>query len=229
MQFEEPPAARGIHALIVDSERALAQGLAQALSDQPGVASASAAGDRAAAMVALDQHAVDVVVAATDVDGWDPFAFMRDVDVRTPRPAVVAISGDDDPVRVTAAIVAGALSWVPKQVSLDRLASVVVAAARGESWLPPAVLARVLRRLAADRHEGPPPNPVDRLTFREQQILRYIARGLSRREIATELDVSVNTVRSHSRHVLSKLGVHSTLEAVALVLRGDNGTESDPL
>jgi DNA-binding NarL/FixJ family response regulator len=133
----------------------------------------------------------------------------------------VAISGDDDPERVTAAIVAGAVSWVPKQVTLDRLAEVVVAAARGEAWLPPAVLARVLRRLAAGQHGPAQQNPLDRLTVRERQILGYTARGLSRREIAARLDVSVNTVRSHSQHMLSKLGVHTTLEAVALALRED--------
>jgi DNA-binding NarL/FixJ family response regulator len=83
------------------------------------------------------------------------------------------------------------------------------------------MLARVLRLLAEPRQDAPA--PIDRLTFRELQILRHTARGLTRRQIAAELDVSVNTVRSHSQNMLSKLGVHTTLEAVALVLREDYG------
>lgn len=219
----ESPA--GIHVLIVDSEQALAQGLAEALVQQSGIARAYPARTPGAAAEVLATRAVDVVVAATDGEGWDPLRLLRELDARAPAPPVVAISGDDDPAKVTAAIRAGAISWVPKQVSLDRLAAVVVSAAGGEAWLPARVLAQVLRRLAAAEPGDAHPNPIDRLTAREQQVLRYTARGLTRREIATELNVSVNTVRSHSQHMLSKLGVHTTLEAVALVLR-DGGDPS---
>jgi DNA-binding NarL/FixJ family response regulator len=219
MHIDDTATADGLHVLIVDSEQALAQGLAEALVHQPGIAAARAADSPAAAAAAIGDRAVDVVVTATDSEGWDPLALVRDLGARSPAPAVVAISGDDDPERVTAAVVAGAVSWVPKQVSLDRLASVVVAAARAEAWLPPATLLHVLRRLAA-AHAGPArQNPLDRLTDREREVLSYTARGLSRREIAARLNVSVNTVRSHSQHMLSKLGVHTTLEAVALALR----------
>jgi DNA-binding NarL/FixJ family response regulator len=219
MHMEDSVEAGGIRVLVVDSEQALAQGLAEALVHQPGIAVAQAADSPDAAAAAIDGLAVDVVVTATDCEGWEPLAFIRDLDSRFPGLAVVAMSGDDDSTQVTAAIVAGAVSWVPKQVTLDKLASVVVSAARGEAWLPPAVLLRVLRRLAANQNGSQPESRLDRLTARERQILRYTARGLSRREIAARLEVSVNTVRSHSQHTLTKLGVHSTLEAVALALR----------
>ncbi|MDP9818090.1 response regulator transcription factor [Spirilliplanes yamanashiensis] len=204
-----------IRVLIVDSEQALAQGLAEALVHQPGIAAARAA--HAPPAAGVDD---DVVVAATDSEGWDALALIRDLAGRENAPAVVAISGDSDPERVAAAVAAGAISWAPKEIGLEQLAGVVVAAARGEAWLPPAVLARVLRVLAAGGGDAAArENPIDRLTVRERQILEFTARGLSRREIAAKLDVSVNTVRSHSQHMLSKLGVHTTLEAVALALR----------
>ena len=199
MHTDDATTPAGIRVLIVDSEQALAQGLAEALVHQPGVAAARAADSPAAAAAVLGAQGADVVVAATDSEGWDPLALVRDLGARPGGPAVVAVSGDDDPERVAAAIVAGAVSWVPKQVTLDRLAEVVVAAARGEAWLPPAVLARVLRRLAAAQEGPAQQNPLDRLTVRERQILRHTARGLSRREIAALLDVSVNTVRSRVR------------------------------
>jgi DNA-binding NarL/FixJ family response regulator len=211
--------AGGLRVLIVDGEQALAQGLAESLSRQPGVAAALAARNPSAAAAALGDETVDVIVVATDSDHQDPAELLRELDRHCPAAAVVAISGDADVARVTAAIRAGAVSWVPKQAGLDRLAAVVAGAARGEAWLPASMLARVLRRLADGDPGAAPQNPIDRLTAREQQVLRYAARGLNRREIAARLDVSVNTVRSHSQHMLSKLGVHTTLEAVAMVLR----------
>jgi DNA-binding NarL/FixJ family response regulator len=215
--------AGGLRVLIVDGEQALAQGLAEALARQAGVAVALAAGSPAAAIEVLGDGTVDVIVVATDSDGQDPADLLDELKRCCPAPAVVAISGDADVTRVTAAIRAGAVSWVPKQAGLDRLAAVVAAAARGEAWLPAAMLAQVLRRLAGGDPGPAQQNPIDRLTTREQEVLRYAAHGLSRREIAARLDVSVNTVRSHSQHMLSKLGVHTTLEAVTLMLReGDD-------
>jgi DNA-binding NarL/FixJ family response regulator len=218
----------GLRVLIVDGEQALAQALAEALGQLPGVAAALAARSPAAAAEVLGDRTVDVIVVATDSEGPDPADLLGELDRCCPAPAVVAISGDADAARVTAAIRAGAISWVPKQAGLDRLAAVVAAAARGEAWLPASMLAQVLRRLAGGDPGPAKASPIDRLTARERQVLRYAARGLSRREIAARLDVSVNTVRSHSQHMLSKLGLHTTLEAVALVLREGDADPRQP-
>jgi DNA-binding NarL/FixJ family response regulator len=209
----------GITVLIVDSEQALAQALAESLSHEPDIAGArSANGPRAAAEV-MNAQTIDVVVAAMDCDGWDPLTFVRDLGRCSPDMVIVAMSGDDDPAQVTAAVNAGVFSWVPKQVPVRQLASVVVGASRGEASLPPAILMHVLRELTAGPGRGADESFLARLTTRERQILEHTARGLSRREIAARLHVSVNTVRTHSQHMLSKLGVHTTLEAVTLALR----------
>jgi DNA-binding NarL/FixJ family response regulator len=203
--------------LVVDSEQALAQALAESLAQERGVGSGSSAADPGAAGAVLAQGPPDVLVVATDCAEWDALAFLRELRRRFPFLPVVAMSGDDDPAHVTAALRAGAVSWVSKQVSVRELAAVVVGVTRGEASLPPVVLRQVLCRLTADHTDGV--GALARLTLRERQILELTARGLSRREIAERLQVSVNTVRTHSQHMLSKLGVHTTLEAVALVLR----------
>jgi DNA-binding NarL/FixJ family response regulator len=209
----------GITVLIVDSEQALAQALAESLVHEPGVAAVLAADGPRAAVDVLDAQVIDVVVVAMDCDGWDPLAFVRDMRTTSPDPVIVAMSGNDNPAQVTAAVKAGVVSWVPKQVTVREFASVVVGVSRGEASLPPATLMQVLRRLTAAVDPGDNENFFARLTARERQVLEHTAHGLSRREIAARLQVSVNTVRTHSQHMLSKLRVHTTLEAVTLALR----------
>jgi DNA-binding NarL/FixJ family response regulator len=215
----------GMSVLIVDSEQALAQALAESLAQEPGVRNGRAAADPGAAAAVLAAEPTDVLVVATDCAEWDALAFLRELRRRSPGLLVVAMSGGADPGHVTAAVRAGAVSWVPKQVSVRELAAVVVGVTRGEASLPPAVLLQVLRRLTADHGDGD--DVLARLTVRERQILEHTARGLSRRQIADRLHVSVNTVRTHSQHMLSKLGVHTTLEAVTLALRELEPDEND--
>jgi DNA-binding NarL/FixJ family response regulator len=213
--------------LIVDSEQALAQALAEALGHESVICRARAADGPVTAARALDAERVDVAVVALDCDGWDAAAFVRDLSLRNPAPVVVAMSGVDDPAQATAAVAAGAVSWVSKQAGVQEFVNVVRAAAGGEASVPPAMLMQVLRRLSTALAAGQHNSVAVRLSHRERQILDYTAQGLSRAEIAARLRVSVNTVRTHSQHMLSKLGVHTTLEAVTLALReGAIGDES---
>jgi len=144
---------------------------------------------------------------------------VRDLNLRYPAPVIVAMSGVDDLTQATAAVAAGAVSWVSKQAGVREFINVVRAAAEGEASVPPAMLMQVLRRLTTALAPVQHDSVAIRLSNRERQILEYTAQGLSRRQIADRLRVSVNTVRTHSQHMLSKLGVHTTLEAVTLALR----------
>src|SRR5690349_8759869 len=109
---------RSVGVLIVDSEQALAQALAECLRDEPGVADARAADNVESAAGILDAQPIDVVVVATDGEEWDPFAVFSEVFRCSAELPIVAMSGDDDPAQVTAAVVAGAVSWVPKQATV---------------------------------------------------------------------------------------------------------------
>ena len=209
----------GVSVLVLDSEKALAEALAAALQVQESMSSALAASDPEAAVSAADEHDVDVVVVGTDSEGWGSLAFLREMGRRRPDVALVAMSGDDDPDHVAAALIAGAVSWIPKQVSVRELTAVVLGAARGESSIPPRVLWQVLRRLARDSTPTQRASVFTPLTGREREVLEYVVLGFRRGEIANELGLSVNTVRTHVQHILSKLRVRTTLEAVTLVLQ----------
>jgi len=111
-------------------------------------------------------------------------------------------------------VVALKIAWI----DLDRLIEVIRGAARGETWLPPRETGAVLRLLmrGSDPEQDDCGRLLAALTPREREVLACLAEGTSRRDLAERLHMSPNTVRTHLQNLMSKLGVHSALEAVAL-------------
>ncbi|MGA5818485.1 LuxR C-terminal-related transcriptional regulator [Kitasatospora sp. NPDC094028] len=134
------------------------------------------------------------------------------------RAVVLAVA--DDPHRAARALHAGATGWVAKESSLARLLAVIRGVLRDETHLPPALLTGVIRELTTARRDRTESERlVDTLTPREKQILRCMVAGLGRQAVAERLYLSPHTVRTHMQNVLGKLGVHSTLAAVAVARR----------
>ncbi|MFJ9769835.1 LuxR C-terminal-related transcriptional regulator [Kitasatospora sp. NPDC101157] len=136
----------------------------------------------------------------------------------------VVLATADDPHRAARALHAGATGWVAKESSLARLLAVVRGVLRDETHLPPALLTGVIRELTTARRDRTESERlVDTLTPREKQILRCMVAGLGRQAVAERLYLSPHTVRTHMQNVLGKLGVHSTLAAVAVARRAGVG------
>jgi NarL family two-component system response regulator LiaR len=132
----------------------------------------------------------------------------------------VVLTANRDPEQAVEAARAGALGWVSKESSIDTLTHALRCAGRGDAHFTAEQLGPVLQELRADvgraqRRDG----PLEVLTCRERAVLRCLADGRSRAEIADELGLSANTVRTHTNKIFAKLGVHSQLEAVT-VARG---------
>jgi DNA-binding NarL/FixJ family response regulator len=106
---------------------------------------------------------------------------------------------------------------VRKDESFEHLVDVIRRASRGETWLPPAEMGRIIALLLQDqerrREDG---ELLAALTPREREVLSCLAEGAGRREVAERLHLSANTVRTHLQNLMAKLGVHTTLEAVAV-------------
>ena len=133
-------------------------------------------------------------------------------------PLLLCISEAEDPAGVVAVLRSGARGWVPKSASVEMLLTAIRAILSGERWLPPAMLTDVLALLLAEP-VGTKAEPIDTLTHRELDVLWCMIDGLDQAAIARRLFLSVNTVRTHRRRTLTKLGVHSSLEAVELAHR----------
>ncbi|MBT2386719.1 response regulator transcription factor [Streptomyces sp. ISL-11] len=239
-----------IRVLVVDDHRIFAESLAAALAAEPDV-DVSAAGSGPAALRALERAAgegrrFDVLLVDADLGTVAPDVVpgqLRGQDsggqsegtvdgislvagVRSGQPAVrtVVLAERDDPRRAAAALQAGAGGWVAKDCSLSRLLAVIRGVLRDETHLPPALLTGVLRELtAARKHRTESERLVESLTPREREVLRCMVAGLGRKAVAERLYLSPHTVRTHMQNVLGKLGVHSTLAAVALARRAGVG------
>ncbi len=141
----------------------------------------------------------------------------------------VVLSAEEDPRRAVRALYAGAAGWVAKESSLTKLLAVVRGVLRGETHLPPSLLTGVVRELTTARRDRTESERlVDSLTPREKQVLRCMVAGLGRQAVAERLYLSPHTVRTHMQNVLGKLGVHSTLAAVALARRAGVGPAEPP-
>ncbi|MEZ0069050.1 DNA-binding NarL/FixJ family response regulator [Streptacidiphilus sp. MAP12-20] len=141
-----------------------------------------------------------------------------------PELRVIVLAAADDPHRAVRALQAGAGGWVAKESSLGRLMAVIRGVMRDETHLPPSLLTGVVRELTAARRDRTESERlVDSLTPREKQVLRCMVAGLGRQAVADRLYLSPHTVRTHMQNVLGKLGVHSTLAAVALARRAGVG------
>ncbi|MFH8882416.1 LuxR C-terminal-related transcriptional regulator [Streptomyces californicus] len=242
-----------IRVLVVDDHRIFAESLAAALAAEPDV-EVSAAGSGPAALRALERadaegRGYDVLLVDAELgarSAADPAAVPEPrreesavvhgialvAGVRAARPGVrsVVLAEKDDPRTAARALQAGASGWVAKDCSLQRLLAVVRGVLRDETHLPPALLTGVLRELtAARKHRTEGERLVESLTPREREVLRCMVAGLGRKAVAERLFLSPHTVRTHMQNVLGKLGVHSTLAAVALARRAGVGPEGGPL
>lgn len=132
---------------------------------------------------------------------------------------VLVVGRGTDDGELVAAVEAGADGYLTAQSGLDDLLAAIRHLHGGEAWIPPAMLGRLLRELIRRRRaERATAERLSRLSRREREVLDHLAEGLDPHEIAQKLFVSPHTVRSHVQNLLQKLGLHSKLEAVSLLL-----------
>jgi DNA-binding NarL/FixJ family response regulator len=171
----------------------------------------------------------DVVTLDVNLGGSDGIELARELRTTAAPPQIVMVTCVDDIDRVLRAVWAGAIAWVPKETGAKTLVEAIRSAARGEAWMPPYILGRVLRTIVA-ASDGEPPDrtPLAVLTPRERQVLRCMLAGLDRSATAELLGLSLNTVRTHAQSVLTKLHVHSALEAVSVALSAGMRPDTTP-
>jgi len=132
----------------------------------------------------------------------------------SPKIRVVILTADRSIAHAVAAARAGAAAWVAKEQDAAEFESVVRGVTRGYSWYPPEMLGEILRTLRADADRDG--GDLDVLSSRELEVLRAMMTGRRGRQIAGDLHISADTVRTHTQNIYAKLDVHSRLEAVSV-------------
>ena len=204
-----------VRVLLVDDQALFREALGTLLAARPEVEVVGEAGDGHQALEAAAALAPDVVLMDLHMPVLDGIAATRRLRVEQPGVRVLALTTFDDDEDVFAALRAGALGYLLKDVSADRLVEAVQAAARGESVLQPSVAAKVVARFAQldDAPRARPQPLVVPLSDRELDVLRLLADGRSNREIATALFLAEGTVKNHVTNVLAKLGARDRTQA----------------
>ena len=205
-----------VRVLVVDDQALFREALGTLLDARPEVEVVGEAGDGHQALERAAALAPDVVLMDLHMPVLDGIAATRRLRVEQPGVRVLALTTFDDDEDVFAALRAGALGYLLKDVSSDRLVEAVLSAARGESVLQPSVAAKVVARFAQlpDPEPAPRPQPlVVPLSERELEVLRLLADGRSNREIATALFLAEGTVKNHVTNVLGKLGARDRTQA----------------
>jgi DNA-binding NarL/FixJ family response regulator len=198
-----------IRVLLVDDHAAFRQPLAFMLGREPGLVVIGQAGSLAEARPLL--NGVDVAVIDLDLPDGHGADLIQEVQIANPASMVLVLSASHDAREHARAVEAGAVGVLHKAASLAEVIAAVRRLGAGEPLLAPREVVALLR--PATR----PPTVV--LTAREHDVLVALADGLADKEIAARLHLSTETVRTHMVNILSKLGVHSRLQALLVALR----------
>ena len=211
---------RRIRVLVVDDQALFREALVALLSAQVGIEVVGEAADGQQAVEAVGRLRPDVVLMDLRMPVLDGVGATRRLHVEHPGVRVLALTTFDGDAEVFPALRAGAVGYLLKDATTERLVEAVVAADRGESVLAPSVAAKLVARVAAlpEPAPGSAPGPasqplVDPLTDRELEVLRQLAAGKSNREIARAVFLSEGTVKNHVTSILAKLGARDRTQA----------------
>ena len=200
--------APGIGVLIVDDHPVVRSGLAAIISDQPDFTVTAAVATAADAVAAFRHQPPDVVLvdlSLPDMDGIDLIRMLREERSGMHFLVLTTRTGGDD---INRALLAGAHAYLFKDATSEELVAAIRTVAQGGRYVPPIV----------GRRAEQTPSALD-LTSREREVLLWLARGYSNDGISTALGITEETVKSHMKNILGKLGLKSRSEAVTLCLR----------
>ena len=206
-----------IRVFLVDDHTVVRQGLRLILEDAPDMVVVGEAGTAAEALSRLPAARPDVVLLDIHLPDQSGVEVAQALQARLPETRIIILTVSERQEDVRAALQAGAQGYLLKSASAEDVVRAVRQVVAGGAVLPPEVAARLLEEMR--RPPTSAADPVASLTPRERDVLRLMALGFSNKEIARQLGVSENTVKTHVRHILAKLNARSRVEAAMHALR----------
>jgi DNA-binding NarL/FixJ family response regulator len=208
-----------ISILLADDHAVVREGTKELLERETDLEVVAEASDgRSAVQMAIRQRP-DVVVMDFAMPELNGIEATRQIKAIAPGVAVLVLTAYDSDQYIFGFLEAGAAGYLLKDVHIDEVIKAIRAVHAGESVLHPAIARRVIDRFVLPGERRAEPDALDDLTQREMDVLKLAAKGMSNREIAQELVISVRTVQTHLNNVFNKVGVGSRTEAVIHALR----------
>lgn len=215
-----------IRILLADEQLLFREAVKAVLESQPDIEVVAEARDGGQAVAEAIRMDPDVALLDLSLDGGVGLEAAERLIEAVPRCRVLVLSDRHDPIALAQSLEAGASGYLTKDCPLSELIQAVRAIHRGETLVPPRMLGPLLGHLIRRRRQQREAlRRTARLTRREREVLALLAGGADNDAIAHALVISRETARTHIQNVLTKLGVHSRLEAAAFVMQ--NGILED--
>jgi two-component system response regulator NreC len=209
----------GTRLLLVDDHAVVRSGLRMLLEGEADMEIVGEAGTGAEALQAVSELRPDVILMDIGLPDQSGIDATRTIRQTNPQTAVVALTIHEDEEYFFRMLEAGATGYVPKRAAPEELLTAIRAAARGEVYLYPSLARLLVTDYLEQDQQARPPNALDGLSAREQQVLGQLAEGAGNAEIAGKLGISPKTVARHRENIMGKLGLHSRTELVKYAIR----------
>ena len=212
--------------VLVDDHALCRNGLTELLHRRGIVQVVAALGDPERVAAVLREHRPDLLVLDLRMPSMDGMALLRRLRAEGCDTPALILTMSDSEADLAAALRAGVRGYLLKDMEPEEVIGAIERAARGEITFAPAMTVKLAQLLQTGSTGKQRKGLLDSLTERERQILEHLARGESNKAIARTLDISHDTVKLHVRHILSKLGLTSRVEAAVMAVEARTSGES---
>jgi DNA-binding NarL/FixJ family response regulator len=209
--------------LIVDDHPIVRQGLKRMIEAEADLEVCGEAATEAQARRAIRELDPDIVIVDLVLQDGDGLELVRDVRAHHPDVPMLVLSMHDETIYAERLLSEGASGYIMKQAAADQLLNALRTVLRGETYLSETLQAQLRSRAGHAVNDG---NPVARLSNRELQVLNLVGRGVSSREIAAELGLSVKTIESHRQSIKRKLNLATNSQLLQYAINWFAGRRS---
>ncbi len=214
-----PAGVEPVRVLVVDDQELFRRGLIMLLSGDTDIEVVGEASDGITATELAVTTAPDVILLDVRMPRRTGVEACRGIKEAVPSAKIIMLTVSDEEADLYESVKNGASGYLLKDSSIEEVAQAIRVVNEGQSLISPSMAVKLIDEFKQmskpEREQG----PALRLTERELEVLRLVAKGLNNREVAKELFISENTVKNHVRNILEKLQLHSRMEAVMYAMR----------
>ena len=215
----DPDSDEPIRVLVVDDQELFRRGLTMLLAVEPGLEVVGEAGDGLEGVTLAETAAPDVVLLDVRMPKQSGIEACLAIKEAVPSAKIVMLTVSDEEADLYEAVKSGAAGYLLKDSSIEEVAQAIRVVNEGQSLISPSMAVKLIDEFKQMSQPDRGPVSTFRLTDRELEVLRLVAKGLNNREVAKELFISENTVKNHVRNMLEKLQLHSRMEAVMYAVK----------